>query len=156
VLAGLSVYAVPQVLAATAPFGSQSMQTGALVKLLRVLMLGPVVVALALLRRRRGGAPETAAASARGWRPARYLPPFIIAFLLLSALHSLGVLPGWLLDAMRLAGPLLTVIAMAALGLGVELRALGRSGPRAAATAAGSLLLLLGLNLGLIRLLGLA
>jgi uncharacterized membrane protein YadS len=46
VLAGLSVYAVPQVLAATAPLGSLSMQAGTLVKLLRVLMLGPLVLLL--------------------------------------------------------------------------------------------------------------
>jgi uncharacterized membrane protein YadS len=39
VLAGLSVYAVPQVLAATAPLGGLSMQAGTLVKLVRVLML---------------------------------------------------------------------------------------------------------------------
>ena len=41
VLAGLTVYAVPQVLAATAPLGSLSMQAGTLVKLVRMLMLGP-------------------------------------------------------------------------------------------------------------------
>ena len=48
VLAGLTVYAVPQVLAATAPLGSLSMQAGTLVKLVRVLMLGPLVLLLSL------------------------------------------------------------------------------------------------------------
>lgn len=46
VLAGLTVYAVPQVLAATTPIGAIAMQMGTLVKLVRVLMLGPVVLAL--------------------------------------------------------------------------------------------------------------
>src|SRR6185503_5950264 len=46
ILAGLSVYAVPQVLAATMPVGMVSVQIGTLVKLLRVLMLGPVVLVL--------------------------------------------------------------------------------------------------------------
>src|SRR5690606_25838146 len=41
VLAGLTVYAVPQVLAATAPVATISVQMGTLVKLVRVLMLGP-------------------------------------------------------------------------------------------------------------------
>lgn len=49
VLAGLTVYAVPQVLAATVPVGLLSTQVGTLVKLIRVVMLGPVVVLLALV-----------------------------------------------------------------------------------------------------------
>ena len=48
VLAGLTVYAVPQVLAATLPVGLVSTQVGTLVKLVRVLMLGPVVLGLSL------------------------------------------------------------------------------------------------------------
>jgi len=40
VLAGLTVYAVPQVLAATLPIGALSNQVGTVVKLVRVLMLG--------------------------------------------------------------------------------------------------------------------
>ena len=44
ILAGLTVYAVPQVLAATVPAGLVSTQIGTLVKLMRVLMLGPIVV----------------------------------------------------------------------------------------------------------------
>src|SRR6476646_5504049 len=49
ILAGLTVYAVPQVLAATVPAGLVSTQIGTLVKLIRVLLLGPIVVALSLL-----------------------------------------------------------------------------------------------------------
>ena len=49
-VAGLTVYAVPQVLAATAPAGLLSTQVGTLVKLVRVLMLGPVVVFAALAK----------------------------------------------------------------------------------------------------------
>ena len=48
VLAGLTVYAVPQVLAATLPIGALSNQVGTVVKLVRVLMLGPVVLGLSL------------------------------------------------------------------------------------------------------------
>ena len=52
VLAGLTVYAVPQVLAATLPIGALSNQVGTVVKLVRVLMLGPVVLGLSLISRR--------------------------------------------------------------------------------------------------------
>ena len=48
-LAGLTVYAVPQVLAAAGPMGSAAVQIGTLVKLVRVLMLGPVVAVLSLM-----------------------------------------------------------------------------------------------------------
>ena len=58
-LAGLTVYAVPQVLAAAAPFGAVATQTGTVVKLVRVLMLGPVILALSLIFRERApGAAE--------------------------------------------------------------------------------------------------
>ena len=49
VLAGLTVYAVPQVLAAAFPVSVLSGQVGTLVKLVRVLMLGPVVLFFALI-----------------------------------------------------------------------------------------------------------
>src|SRR5665213_2774939 len=51
VLAGLTVYAVPQVLAAAFPVSVLSGQVGTLVKLVRVLMLGPVVLFFALTHR---------------------------------------------------------------------------------------------------------
>jgi uncharacterized integral membrane protein (TIGR00698 family) len=162
VLAGLAVYAVPQVLAATAPLGSLSMQAGTLVKLVRVLMLGPLVLLLSLgvgrseRQRAAGGAAAAAAASGRGRRLGRYVPWFIAGFLLLAALNSLGLLPAVLLGPLRLAAGALTAVAMAALGLGVDVRALGRVGARVGAAVAISLLILIGISLGLIHLLGMA
>jgi uncharacterized integral membrane protein (TIGR00698 family) len=159
VLAGLTIYAVPQVLAATAPLGSLSMQTGTLVKLLRVLMLGPLVLMLSLSvgRTTQQEGNSTGTATGQGRRSlGRFVPWFIIGFLLLAILNSLGLLPPALLDPLRLAAGGLTAIAMAALGLGVEVRALGRAGTRVSAAVAASLLILLGISLGLIRLLGIA
>ena len=54
IFAGLTVYTVPQVIAATAPLGATSVQVGTLVKLVRVLMLGPVLLALSLSARVEG------------------------------------------------------------------------------------------------------
>jgi uncharacterized integral membrane protein (TIGR00698 family) len=157
VLAGLTVYAVPQVLAATAPLGSLSMQAGTLVKLVRVLMLGPLVLLLSLrmARSERHGVGSAGATSVRGLgRFGRFVPWFIIGFLLLAALNSLGLLPGAVLGPLRVAAGVLTAVAMAALGLGVDVRALGRVGPRVGAAVAISLLILVGISLVLIRLLG--
>ncbi|MCR0984527.1 YeiH family protein [Roseomonas populi] len=147
VLAGLTVYAVPQVLAATAPIGVLSVQVGTLVKLVRVLMLGPVVLALSLVAPRQGGA-----------RPplSRLVPWFILGFLGLAALRSLGLVPAALLGPMAAAATALTVLAMAALGLGVDVRMVARSGGRVVGAAVASLLLLGAVSLGLIRALGVA
>src|SRR5207245_548851 len=51
VLAGMTVYAVPQVLAATMPAGLVSTHIGTLVKLIRVMMVGPVVACIAVFAR---------------------------------------------------------------------------------------------------------
>ncbi len=150
VLAGLTVYAVPQVLAATAPVGSVAVQMGTVVKLVRVLMLGPVVLALSLGGSRlRGGGKE-------GKRPPlhRLVPWFIIGFLVLASLRSLDIVPAPVLAPAALLANLLTVIAMAALGLGVDVRVVAKAGVRVTAAVTLSLIVLLIISLLLIRLTG--
>ncbi|WP_210496562.1 YeiH family protein [Microvirga antarctica] len=144
VLAGLTVYAVPQVLAATLPVGLVSTQIGTLVKLVRVLMLGPVVLGLSLVMGR----------SARDMSFGRLVPWFIVGFLILSALRSLGVIPDVILGAILPVATILTIVAMAALGLGVDLKVLARVGGRVTLAVTLSLLVLLTISLMLIRLLG--
>jgi uncharacterized integral membrane protein (TIGR00698 family) len=148
VLAGLTVYAVPQVLAATLPVSMLSGQVGTLVKLTRVLMLGPVVLGLSIARRRRGA--DTGARPSIG----RLVPWFIVGFLLLAAVRATGVVPAPLVDAARVASGTLTIVAMAALGLGVDVRVLGRVGGAVTATALGALGILLSISLGLVKGLG--
>ena len=145
VLAGLTVYAVPQVLAATVPVGALAVQIGTLVKLVRVLMLGPVVLALSLGARRGGGI---------AWR--RLVPWFILGFLALAALRAAGLVPQALLGPAALLANLLTIISMAALGLGVDLRVVRRVGGRVMLAASVALLALAAISLGLIRGLGVA
>jgi uncharacterized integral membrane protein (TIGR00698 family) len=155
VLAGLTVYAVPQVLAATVPVAPLAAQIGTLVKLVRVLMLGPVVVALSLLAPRLAEPGEARGAATRPPLH-RLVPWFILGFLALGALRSLGLLPAALLAPMAAAATALTVISMAALGLGVDLRMVSRAGPRVTAAVTLSLLVLAGVSAGLIRLMGIA
>ncbi|HEV2565547.1 MAG TPA: putative sulfate exporter family transporter [Microvirga sp.] len=150
VLAGLTVYAVPQVLAATVPVSLVSMQLGTLVKLVRVLMLGPVVVALSLV----AGRNTTDVRPGLAWN--RLVPWFIIGFLGLALLRSLGLIPDMALRVIAPVATLLTVISMAALGLGVDVRVLGRVGARVTLAVTLSLLVLILISLGLIRLLGIA
>jgi len=150
VLAGLTVYAVPQVLAAAFPVSALSGQVGTLVKLVRVLMLGPVVLFFAL--RHRG---EEGTAGERGGIT-RYVPWFIIGFLALAALRSTGVIPDALADPLKTVSGWLTVAAMAALGLGVDLRALRTVGRPVILTVSASLVVLIALAVTLIRVLRIA
>jgi uncharacterized integral membrane protein (TIGR00698 family) len=150
VLAGLTVYAVPQVLAATLPVSALSGQVGTLVKLTRVLMLGPIVLGLSLAMRRRGATPRGRVALGR------LVPWFIIGFLLLAAVRATGVVPEPVVAWARWISGSLTIVAMAALGLGVDVRVLGRVGGAVTATALGALLLLLGISLALVKGLGIS
>jgi uncharacterized integral membrane protein (TIGR00698 family) len=161
VLAGLTVYAVPQVLAATAPLGSVSIQIGTLVKLVRVLMLGPVMLALSLATAKwREESEESSPHGSAGDRPARgriavhhLMPWFVVGFLALAGLRSAGLIPVPLLQPVAWVANLLTIVAMAALGLGVELRSVAQSGSRVTAAVTVSLLFLGAISFALIRLL---
>jgi uncharacterized integral membrane protein (TIGR00698 family) len=151
ILAGLTVYAVPQVLAATVPVGLISTQIGTLVKLVRVLTLGPIVVGFSLLGRGlRQGAGGAAAATR--FNPFQLVPWFIVGFLVLAALRSLDILPAAMAAPVLKVASLLTVVAMAALGLGVDVTALRRVGGKVTAAVTLSLILLLFMSLGIIRL----
>ncbi|MBV8471245.1 MAG: putative sulfate exporter family transporter [Burkholderiaceae bacterium] len=156
VFAGLTVYAVPQVLAATAPISSVSAQVGTLVKLVRVLMLGPVVLALSLLTRAGGGPDKmgTPGPAGRAARLEQLVPWFIVGFLLMVGARSAGFVPLAAAHALARVSGVLTVMSMAALGLGVDIRVVAKAGPRVTAVVVLSLLALGAISYALICLLG--
>ena len=155
VLAGLTVYAVPQVLAAAFPVGALAGQVGTLVKLVRVLMLGPVVLFFTLAHRVQAPHADAQLIGERTGRAAftlaRALPWFIVGFLLLAALRSAGLIPAIVASQLKSVSGWLTILAMAALGLGVDLRALRKVGAPVVMTVSLSLLLLLAMSVVLIR-----
>ncbi len=164
VLAGLTVYAVPQVLAATAPVAALSVQVGTLVKLVRVLMLGPVVLVLSLgASRLREETDEAASHVSTGERPKpgklavhRLVPWFILAFLAMAGLRSAGLIPQAALSPIATTANGLTIVSMAALGLGVDVRSVVGAGARVTLAVVASLVALTAVSLGLIRILGIA
>lgn len=163
ILSGLTVYAVPQVLAATAPAGAAAIQIGTLVKLVRVLMLGPVILVLSLLSSRLREETDGPATQVAAERPAprpvglhRLVPWFIIGFVVMAAFRSAGLIPAVLLPPVATVANVLTIVSMAALGLSVDIRSVAQAGPRVTATVVLSLLALGVISLGLIRLLGVA
>jgi uncharacterized integral membrane protein (TIGR00698 family) len=163
VLAGLTVYAVPQVLAATLPIGALSNQVGTVVKLVRVLMLGPVVLGLSFIsgKLREEPAEASSARRAAGNRPKaawpgfrELVPWFIIGFLIVAAARSLGLIPQPLLAPLASTAAILTTVSMAALGLGVDVRVVAKAGARVTTAVTASLIVLGFISLVLIRLVG--
>src|SRR5450759_123259 len=142
VVAGLTIYAVPQVIAAAFPVSLLAGQTATLVKLMRVLLLGPVVLVLSLMEHR--------AARVRWWR---VVPWYIVGFACASTLRTTGLIPASAGDSVREVARLLTVMAMAGLGLAVDVASVRRVGAKVAATVLLSLGMMLGLSLTLVRVL---
>lgn len=162
VLAGLTVYAVPQVLAATLPIGALSNQVGTVVKLVRVLMLGPVVVGLSLVTSRLRDEPEKPACTEiqsrreRQTRPALHelVPWFIVGFLIVAVARSVGLIPSSALRPLAATANVMTTVSMAALGLGVDVQVVAAAGVRVATAVIASLLVLGAISLGLIKFAG--
>jgi uncharacterized integral membrane protein (TIGR00698 family) len=120
--AGGSIHEVAQVVAAGGAIGSSALAVAVVVKLGRVLMLGPVLTILGLLQRR-----TVTSTSANANRPP-LVPVFVVAFGVMAAIRTTGVLPASAVGAAKFAQAFLLAMAMFALGCGVrltEVRALG-------------------------------
>lgn len=148
ILAGMTVYAVPQVLAATMPASLVSTQIGTVVKLVRVMMLGPVVASIAYLAR---GLRTDGAARSSKQKLFKAVPWFIIVFFALAALRSLSLIPNNFISPIRYIASVFTVLSMAALGLGVDLRVVGQVGARVTAAVTLSLIFLIAVSFCLVR-----
>ncbi|QEE08535.1 YeiH family putative sulfate export transporter [Bartonella kosoyi] len=133
VLAGMVVYAVPQVLAATASVSFASVQIATIVKLVRVLMLGPLIFALSLIYRR---------SEQIHFRWHTLVPWFIIGFMMMMLVRSSNLIPETALNPIKFIAQLFTVISMAALGLGVDIRSLKKAGWRVILASTCSIIIL--------------
>ena len=161
-LAGLTVYAVPQVIAAASPLGATAVQMGTLVKLVRVLMLGPVCLVLSLVAPSLSpqvvpdGEFVAGESAPKRLALANLVPWFIIGFLALVACRSLGLVPTRAIAPIGRVATLLTVVSMAGLGLGVDVRTVATAGGRVTAAVVLSLLGLGAISLILLALLHIA
>jgi uncharacterized integral membrane protein (TIGR00698 family) len=151
VVAGLTVYAVPQVLAATIPVSAEAGQIASLVKLTRVLLLGPVVALFAMLYRNRD---EEGASSASRRSLGTFLPWFVIGFAAMSLLRTASLLPDQVAEVAREASKLLTSVAMAGLGMSVDLRSIRASGMRVGLVVIALTILLVAMALTIVTTMG--
>lgn len=143
-LAGMTVYAMPQVLAATFPVGGAATEIGTMVKLVRVMCLIPWLMWLG----RRAGS----AATGTGDALRRVLPGYLLVFLAGAAVRTMGLVPPVLAGWTQVGAHALTVGAMAAVGLSVEPASLRDAGPRTTMVALGSMVVLVALALGVVAL----
>jgi len=155
VIAGLTVYAVPQVLAATFPVSAESGQIGSLVKLTRVLLLGPVVALFAWWTTRTDPEPQVDAGD-RGFSfgsVTKYLPWFVIGFALLAILRTVNVIPDSTGANVQNVSKILTAVAMTALGLTVDVKSVRKGGAKVALTVSALTALLVVMSLLLVTVL---
>jgi uncharacterized integral membrane protein (TIGR00698 family) len=121
VFLGGTIHDVAQVVGSGYSVSPETGDVATIVKLLRVALLLPVVVAISLVERQRnGGAP--------GGESARLIPNFLLVFIGIVALNSLGLVPGFAQSAMSDASRWCIVISIAALGVKTSLAALAGVG----------------------------
>ncbi|MBJ2153554.1 YeiH family protein [Paracoccus sp. IB05] len=115
VFLGGTIHDVAQVVGAGFSIGPETGETATLVKLIRVSMLAPVVLCFSLAIRVKGlGCTEG------GKRPP-LLPGFVLGFLILATLNSLGLVPAMLADWAGALSRWALLIAIAAVGIKTSL-----------------------------------
>lgn len=141
---GASVHDVGQVVA-TGDRVPGALTTAVVVKLSRVLLLAPLVALVVLHRRRSAGADTRE-------RPP-VLPFFVAAFVVAVVVRATGVLPEAALGAANQVQSVLLVAALFALGTGIDVPHLVRTGGRSLTLGLASWVLVAGVALAGVHLL---
>ncbi|TNM64322.1 putative sulfate exporter family transporter [Streptomyces sp. NP160] len=149
---GASVHDVGQVVA-TASRVDGALQTAVVVKLARVALLAPLVAGVGLAARRAARTADGGDDAARARVP--LLPLFVVGFLVAVAVRSTGLVPAGLLEAAQVVQTVLLVAALYALGTGIRLRVLARTGARSLVLGLASWVLVAAVAYAGVRLLGL-
>ena len=118
---GASVHDVAQVVATSSTAGSVALATAIVVKLTRVMLLAPLIAGIAVRHRQTG--------TAEGARPP-IVPPFIVAFIAMVIVASIGVVPDRLLVRVDDLRTVLLGMALFALGTRVDVRRMREIGAR--------------------------
>jgi uncharacterized membrane protein YadS len=143
VFAGTAVNDLSSVVAAAGAYGAASLHTAVIVKLTRTLMIVPLCLFFARRHRtahgdaREGIVPD-ASPRARSSRLARLgrlrivklVPRYLLAFLALAGLRAIGVIPPEAAGAVSLVATSMITVALSAVGLSIDIRALRRAGSR--------------------------
>jgi uncharacterized integral membrane protein (TIGR00698 family) len=135
---GGSVHDVAQTVATASTAGDQSLAAAIVVKLTRVALLAPMVVGVAVSRRKSAQAPGSA-------RPP-LVPLFVAGFLAMVAFRSTGVVPESWLDGVREVEGFLFTVSLVGVGFGVDLGRLRKLGGKPLALGMATWILVAGMS----------
>ena len=152
VLTGATLHEVAQVMAAGFTWGTESGDMATMVKLSRVVLLAPALVVVGWWWS-RGDAARDAAGGLRYSFANPPIPYFVMGFLALGAVNSLGVLAPTVQGALTQASIFLMALSMAAMGLSTDLAQVRRAGLGAMAAGLIGFFGLFAIVYGMIRLL---
>ncbi|MBF8802019.1 YeiH family protein [Pseudomonas asiatica] len=143
VFLGATIHDVAQVVGAGYSMSTETGDIATVVKLMRVAMLLPVIVCAAMITRRQG-------LEAGGQRPP-LLPWFAVGFLLLACVNSTGWVPAAVQGGINDLSRGCLVVAISALGMKTQLKALASVGVKPIALMVGESVFLVLLVLALMH-----
>nr|WP_315242010.1 YeiH family protein [uncultured Albidiferax sp.] len=125
IYAGSTIHEVAQVVAAARAIGPEAADAAVIAKMVRVMMLAPVLLALSAWLPREGGREKP------GQAPQRLMVPwFALGFVGMVLFHSLQLLPAPVVAVGNQVDNALLAMAMAALGVSTQLGAIRQAGLR--------------------------
>ena len=150
--AGIAVNDTSQVVATSAAYGPTALDVATVVKLIRNALMAPLLFLIAAWWAARG---ETVVGSARGG-VVRAVPLFVVGFLALAALRTVGVISAEQAATLDVAARGLILLALAAVGMTIRVVELRETSWRplavgfavSAAVGVGSLVAIMALGLG--------
>lgn len=130
--AGTAVNDTSSVVAAASTYGAVATNHAVVVKLVRTLMIIPIVVTLAAWVARRDAPAEDGSTPRRlsVGRVLRLVPWFLVGFVVMAAINSTGVIPAGAHDALTGVSLFLIATALSAIGLSTDLAGFRRAGWR--------------------------
>jgi len=143
---GATIHDVAQVVGAGYMVSETAGDTATVTKLLRVAMLAPIVLAIAMLFRRENG---QRAAHVPWWRRLPF-PLFLVAFIVIAGLNSLGLLSNAVAGGATEVSRWCLICAIAAIGMKTDLRELARVGWLAVALMVAETLFMAAIVLGFV------
>ena len=143
--AGSSIHEIAQVVAASFVHGDEAGHIATIVKLSRVVLLGPMVIALGLYAQRLARHSEAS-------REPVPMPWFVLGFVVLLGVNSTFKVPAEIMTWIVPATALMFAMALASMGLETDIRKLRLAGMKPLAVGAASAVFIAAVSLIVIKL----